>query len=77
MCVFLDFHVAVNVTHVMYEGNIYLCIFRFPCCGKCYPCDVCHDDNEGDHQMKYANRMICGFCCKEQVKQTKPPIPSK
>lgn len=38
---------------------------RFPCCGKTYPCDICHDDNE-DHEMKYANRMICGFCCKEQ-----------
>ena len=39
---------------------------RFPCCGKCYPCDICHDSKE-DHEMKYANRMICGFCCKEQV----------
>ncbi|XP_022106759.1 uncharacterized protein LOC110987908 [Acanthaster planci] len=40
--------------------------FRFPCCGKCYPCDECHDDNEPDHEMKYATRIICGFCCKEQ-----------
>lgn len=39
---------------------------RFPCCGKAYPCDACHDANE-DHEMKLANRMICGFCCKEQV----------
>jgi uncharacterized CHY-type Zn-finger protein len=39
---------------------------RFPCCGKVYPCDVCHDAKE-DHEMKFANRMICGFCCKEQV----------
>ncbi|VDI55177.1 Hypothetical predicted protein [Mytilus galloprovincialis] len=39
--------------------------FRFPCCGKCYPCDVCHDDAE-DHLMTIANRMICGHCCKEQ-----------
>lgn len=39
---------------------------RFPCCGKCYPCDICHDIKE-DHEMKLANRMICGFCCKEQV----------
>ena len=40
---------------------------RFPCCGKAYPCDVCHDKAEGDHDMKFANRMICGFCGKEQV----------
>ncbi|XP_038076727.1 uncharacterized protein LOC119744722 [Patiria miniata] len=40
--------------------------FRFPCCGKCYPCDECHDESETDHEMKYATRMICGFCCKEQ-----------
>ncbi|CAD5114698.1 DgyrCDS3742 [Dimorphilus gyrociliatus] len=39
--------------------------FRFPCCGKAYPCDTCHDEKE-DHMMTLANRMICGFCCKEQ-----------
>lgn len=39
---------------------------RFPCCGKAYPCDVCHDKNE-DHEMVFANRMICGHCCREQV----------
>ncbi|XP_076444010.1 uncharacterized protein LOC143282295 [Babylonia areolata] len=38
---------------------------RFPCCGKCYPCDVCHDSKE-DHEMVFANRMVCGFCCREQ-----------
>lgn len=38
---------------------------RFPCCGKAYPCDVCHDKKE-DHEMTLANRMICGHCCKEQ-----------
>ena len=46
--------------------NMLILLFRFPCCGKTYPCDVCHDDKE-DHEMKFANRMICGFCCKEQV----------
>jgi len=41
---------------------------RFPCCGKAYPCDVCHEDDiKGDHEMKVANKMICGFCSKEQV----------
>ncbi|CAG5124381.1 unnamed protein product [Candidula unifasciata] len=38
---------------------------RFPCCGKAYPCDVCHDKKE-DHEMVYATRMICGHCCREQ-----------
>lgn len=40
---------------------------RFPCCGKAYPCDKCHEEQEGgSHEMKYATRMICGHCCKEQ-----------
>ncbi|CAL1528789.1 unnamed protein product, partial [Lymnaea stagnalis] len=39
---------------------------RFPCCGKAYSCDVCHDKKE-DHEMILATRMICGHCCKEQV----------
>jgi len=40
--------------------------FRFPCCGKLYPCDICHSEVEKDHEMKFANRMICGFCSTEQ-----------
>ncbi|XP_029010493.1 uncharacterized protein si:dkey-24l11.2 [Betta splendens] len=38
---------------------------RFPCCGRAYPCDVCHDEDQ-DHPMELATRMICGFCAKEQ-----------
>ncbi|XP_075064518.1 uncharacterized protein LOC142152118 [Mixophyes fleayi] len=38
---------------------------RFPCCGKAYPCDLCHDEAE-DHEMELATRMLCGFCAKEQ-----------
>jgi hypothetical protein len=38
---------------------------RFPCCGKAFPCDVCHETRE-DHPYELANRMICGFCAKEQ-----------
>ncbi|XP_037306762.2 uncharacterized protein si:dkey-24l11.2 [Pungitius pungitius] len=38
---------------------------RFPCCGRAYPCDVCHDEDQ-DHPMELANRMICGYCAKEQ-----------
>ncbi|XP_060557009.1 uncharacterized protein LOC132717539 [Ruditapes philippinarum] len=48
---------------------------RFPCCGKTYPCDICHDDKE-DHEMKFANRMICGFCCKEQPFGAEKPCSS-
>ncbi|KRW99752.1 Homeodomain protein [Pseudocohnilembus persalinus] len=46
--------------------------FRFPCCGKAYPCDICHQNGEAkDHEQEYAKAMICGFCGKEQaVKQT-------
>uniref|UniRef100_A0A914UZC8 Nucleoporin NUP42 n=1 Tax=Plectus sambesii TaxID=2011161 RepID=A0A914UZC8_9BILA len=43
--------------------------FRFPCCGKVYPCDLCHEENE-THEMKFANRIVCGFCSKEQPYQT-------
>ncbi|XP_057305511.1 uncharacterized protein LOC130642510 [Hydractinia symbiolongicarpus] len=40
---------------------------RFPCCGKLYPCDKCHDEKEeGNHEQKFATRMLCGFCSKEQ-----------
>ncbi|XP_046366802.2 uncharacterized protein LOC124142396 [Haliotis rufescens] len=41
--------------------------FRFPCCGMVYPCDVCHDEQSDGHEMVFANRVICGFCCKEQM----------
>ncbi|XP_051580434.1 uncharacterized protein LOC127456132 [Myxocyprinus asiaticus] len=38
---------------------------RFPCCGRAYPCDQCHDEDQ-DHLMELATRMICGYCAKEQ-----------
>lgn len=38
---------------------------RFPCCGRAYACDVCHDEDQ-DHPMELATRMICGYCAKEQ-----------
>ncbi|XP_066557926.1 uncharacterized protein LOC136748243 [Amia ocellicauda] len=38
---------------------------RFSCCGRAYPCDACHDEDQ-DHGMEMATRMICGFCAKEQ-----------
>lgn len=39
--------------------------FRFSCCEKVFPCDRCHDA-ECDHPVEHANRMICGFCSREQ-----------
>ncbi|XP_032802962.2 uncharacterized protein LOC116939099 isoform X2 [Petromyzon marinus] len=38
---------------------------RFPCCGRAYPCDLCHNEDQ-THQMEFATRMICGFCAHEQ-----------
>ncbi|KAK5902263.1 hypothetical protein CesoFtcFv8_007536 [Champsocephalus esox] len=38
---------------------------RFPCCGRAYPCDGCHNEDQ-DHPMELATRMICGYCAKEQ-----------
>ncbi|KAL8941506.1 MAG: hypothetical protein Q9216_002188 [Gyalolechia sp. 2 TL-2023] len=39
--------------------------FRFSCCAKVYACDRCHDEAE-QHPNEHANRMICGFCSREQ-----------
>ena len=39
--------------------------FRFPCCGKCDPCDDCHLEKE-KHEMILAKNMLCGFCSYEQ-----------
>ena len=41
--------------------------FRFSCCNKVYPCDKCHDtQSEPKHPNEHANRMICGWCSREQ-----------
>ncbi|KAL2835267.1 hypothetical protein BDW59DRAFT_168506 [Aspergillus cavernicola] len=40
--------------------------FRFGCCSKVFPCDKCHDAAT-DHPNEHANRMICGFCSREQI----------
>lgn len=39
--------------------------FRFSCCNSLYPCDVCHDEDNG-HTSEEAKRMVCGLCSKEQ-----------
>lgn len=40
--------------------------FRFSCCDRVFPCDRCHDEKEA-HPNEHANRMICGWCSREQV----------
>lgn len=39
--------------------------FRFSCCSKVFACDRCHDESS-DHPNEHANRMICGYCSREQ-----------
>lgn len=39
---------------------------RFPCCGRRYPCDLCHEELTDGHEMQWANRMVCGYCSLEQ-----------
>ncbi|KUJ12318.1 uncharacterized protein LY89DRAFT_652748 [Mollisia scopiformis] len=39
--------------------------FRFSCCAKVYACDKCHDAEE-EHVHEWANRMVCGWCSREQ-----------
>ena len=39
--------------------------FRFPCCGRLYPCDLCHEE-AADHPVAWAHRHVCGHCGREQ-----------
>eukprot|EP00803_Ostreobium_quekettii_P011709 evm.model.scf_2179.4 EVM.evm.TU.scf_2179.4 scf_2179:20296-22503(-) len=39
---------------------------RFPCCGRRFPCDLCHEELTDGHAMKWATRMVCGYCSVEQ-----------
>lgn len=41
---------------------------RFPCCGKAFPCAVCHEKSDCPAASVgvWANRMICGQCSREQ-----------
>lgn len=44
--------------------------FRFTCCSTVYPCDECHDTSPSQrtdpHPNEHADRMICGWCSREQ-----------
>ncbi|KAL3135703.1 hypothetical protein ABBQ38_006174 [Trebouxia sp. C0009 RCD-2024] len=39
---------------------------RFPCCGRRFACDLCHEEQTDGHEMKWALRMVCGYCSHEQ-----------
>jgi hypothetical protein len=45
---------------------------RFPCCGRLFPCDVCHELAPGGGERcaesggAWCARMVCGFCSREQ-----------
>ena len=44
--------------------------FRFGCCNKLFPCDLCHDESS-DHNCENANTILCGFCSFEQPSKSK------
>nr|PVC49552.1 hypothetical protein MACL_00002872 [Theileria orientalis] len=44
--------------------------FRFPCCGRLFPCDICHDD-VSDHKCGHANFIVCGHCSTQQPSSNK------
>eukprot|EP00899_Mesostigma_viride_P006800 jgi/Mesvir1/16120/Mv08405-RA.1 len=42
---------------------------RFPCCGRLFPCDLCHElamPSDKCTSGVWASRMVCGLCSKEQ-----------
>ncbi|KAF0727137.1 hypothetical protein Ae201684P_019159 [Aphanomyces euteiches] len=47
--------------------------FRFQCCGKAFPCDICHSASSCPEADKgiYASRFICGLCSREHPSQVK------
>jgi hypothetical protein len=74
---------AVRGWRVQERGSMRaLCARSFPCCGKAFPCPLCHDkgsDHEGVVRTarvgvcsssrccaQWATRMICGKCSREQ-----------
>ncbi|KAL9657565.1 hypothetical protein ABK040_000992 [Willaertia magna] len=42
--------------------------FIFDCCGKHYPCDICHENacDIAKQSPQMARKMICGYCSREQ-----------
>ncbi|KAL4641937.1 hypothetical protein GN956_G10531 [Arapaima gigas] len=63
---YLHFLLHSNLTHCCdFETPMQISPARFSCCGRAYPCDICHDEDQ-DHPMEMATRMLCGYCAKEQ-----------
>ena len=44
--------------------------FRFGCCNKIFPCDLCHDETS-DHNCEFAKTILCGYCAHEQSSNNK------
>ncbi len=44
--------------------------FRFSCCNKLFPCDICHDE-QSNHNCEIAKNIICGYCACEQSSNNK------
>ena len=43
------------------------CLFVSPCCGKTFPCRVCHDeDNTHVLDRRSVNEIICSLCNTKQ-----------
>ncbi|EFC35858.1 CHY zinc finger domain-containing protein [Naegleria gruberi] len=41
--------------------------FRFDCCGRAYPCDICHElECTAPSSDIMGRKMICGYCSREQ-----------
>ena len=49
-------------------------LLRFPCCGKAFPCPLCHALSGCQHTSRLATRQICGFCGHESPISDKPCV---
>ena len=45
--------------------------FRFSCCNKVFPCDMCHNETVTSHNNEFAKTVLCGFCAFEQTSNNK------
>lgn len=68
-----EFRISMFVLSGMLTMSILISVFPLfvSLCQKLYPCDVCHD-TQSDHDNEWANRMVCGYCSREQTFSTKP-----
>ena len=45
--------------------------FRFSCCNKVFPCDMCHNETVTSHNNEFAKTVLCGFCAFEPTSNNK------